>query len=75
MRIRKLTKKMVVEVEKGSSEIKELSDGVLKIQRKWSSGTIKALVFRFSYEDDSVRKKKIKTSKVLYKFVSDIKKV
>ena len=70
-----LPRKVIVKMEEGSSEIKELSDGVLKVQRERSSGTIRALDFRFSGEDDGVRKKKIKISNVLYKFVCGIKKM
>ena len=36
---------------------------------------VKTLVFRVSCEDNGVRKKKRKISKVLYKFVCGIKKV
>ena len=62
-------------MEKGLSEIKELSVWALEVQKKWSPGTIKALAFRVSCEDNGVRKKKRKISKVLYKFVCGIKKV
>ena len=69
-----LPRKVIVKMEEGSSEIKKLSNGVLKVQTERSSGRIKALDFRFSCGDDGVRKKKKEASKVLYKFVSDSKK-
>ena len=47
----------------------------LESAEEWSMEKFKTLVFRVSCEDDGVRKKKRKTSKVLYKFVSGIKKM
>ena len=74
MGIRKLTKKVIVKVERRVFGDQGALGLNLGSAGERSPVKFKALVFRVSCKDNGVRKKKRKTSKVLYKFVSGIKK-
>ena len=70
-----LPRKVIVEMEERSSEIKESAVWVLEVQENGLRRRLKLWFFRVSWEGNGVRKKKKGSLEMLYKFVCGIKKV